>query len=617
MSQIGKKTRNKIGKGKNPYTRFEKIDGTHPWQKEMPESCVLYRARVLNTGSITYFNFQLAKEMGLIPKDHPNELNSELSKAILNTFNLRIINEYDEENEKQFDDKSIKENKYMATRYLQLQHQNKTGLTSGDGRGIWNGFLKFKASEWDISSRGTGVTCLSPGAALAGKNLETGNIDHGYGCGLAEIDELYSSAIMSEIMHNRGFTTERTLLVIDHGTGYGIGVRAGKNLFRPAHIFNFLKQKNLDALKRGVQFLIKRQCKNRRWDFKSNSRRKFDLMLDNIVYDYAKFAALLEREYVFAWLDWDGDNCLADAGIIDYGSIRQFGVRHDQYRYDDVERFSTNLNEQKHKAALIIQVFIQLVDFLKTEKYKPLNDFKDHRYMKLFYSTFDYFLLDRYLIQMGLTEQMCTQVLRKHKTSIRKHYELFEKLEKTKTSQPSRPVEDGVNRPAIYNMRKALHELPELISNNFSDEELAKKFHELILVEGAIDEDRELTPYKKNKVLEFLQSYKKMMTVFAKHRDMPVNKFLTWLKPRAQTANPMDRLTGNSLVILVSELVQKKNEGIPNPDIQRIIDHLIFNQSDARNKVSETDNIPFPKANKSKALVRSMLEIVEGYNEDI
>jgi transcriptional regulator with XRE-family HTH domain len=48
-------------------------------------------------------------------------------------------------------------------------------------------------------------------------------------------------------------------------------------------------------------------------------------------------------------------------GIIDYGSVRQFGIRHDKYRYDDVERFSTNLNEQKNKARLIVQVFAQLV----------------------------------------------------------------------------------------------------------------------------------------------------------------------------------------------------------------------------------------------------------------
>ena len=58
---------------------------------------------------------------------------------------------------------------------------------------------------------------------------------------------------------------------------------------------------------------------------------------------------------------------LIDAGIIDYGSIRQFGLRHDEYRYDDVERFSTNLNEQNRKLGFIIQTFAQLVDFLQNK----------------------------------------------------------------------------------------------------------------------------------------------------------------------------------------------------------------------------------------------------------
>ena len=51
----------------------------------------------------------------------------------------------------------------MATRYLQLQHEIRQGKTSGDGRSIWNGYLKTKTLTFDISSRGTGATILVPG----------------------------------------------------------------------------------------------------------------------------------------------------------------------------------------------------------------------------------------------------------------------------------------------------------------------------------------------------------------------------------------------------------------------------------------------------------------------
>ncbi len=47
--------------------------------------------------------------------------------------------------------------------------------------------------------------------------------------------------------------------------------------------------------------------------------------------------------HIFAWLDWDGTDSPTDAGIIDYSSVHQFSIRHDKYRYDDVERFSTRI----------------------------------------------------------------------------------------------------------------------------------------------------------------------------------------------------------------------------------------------------------------------------------
>jgi hypothetical protein len=122
---------------------------------------------------VAYFNFNLAKEMGLIPESHEHKLNAKLESKILETFNLRIINEYDLSHNKHYSKDDVKPFPYMATRYLQLQHEDKTGSTSGDGRGIWNGSINYKGTTWDVSSRGTGVTALSPGAVKAGRPLET------------------------------------------------------------------------------------------------------------------------------------------------------------------------------------------------------------------------------------------------------------------------------------------------------------------------------------------------------------------------------------------------------------------------------------------------------------
>src|SRR5690606_15637633 len=109
---------------------------------------------------------------------------------------------------------------------------------------------------------------------------------------------------------------------------------------------------NLQPLKKAFSYLVHRQVQNGHWPQKSVRPKNF---LKIVTKEFAEFGALLDFHHVFAWMDWDGDNLLAHAGIIDYGSIRQFGLRHDQYRYDDVDRFSTNLTEQKLKARQTLQ----------------------------------------------------------------------------------------------------------------------------------------------------------------------------------------------------------------------------------------------------------------------
>jgi hypothetical protein len=102
------------------YSAFETIDGQHPWQNKVPEGCVLYPVRKLSRGQVIWFNFQLAKDMGLIPSDHPNKMTPELDKKIIETFSLQIINEWDQSHGATVPPSLMKTHPYMATRYLQL-----------------------------------------------------------------------------------------------------------------------------------------------------------------------------------------------------------------------------------------------------------------------------------------------------------------------------------------------------------------------------------------------------------------------------------------------------------------------------------------------------------------
>src|SRR5205807_4860394 len=100
-------------------------DGSHPWRDVSPHGYHDYPARYRPGGRVLYFNYDLAAELGLIPADHPRRMNGRLEKAILDTFALQIINEYDQAHPENYAGAKLKPGKYMATRYLQVQHKSR------------------------------------------------------------------------------------------------------------------------------------------------------------------------------------------------------------------------------------------------------------------------------------------------------------------------------------------------------------------------------------------------------------------------------------------------------------------------------------------------------------
>lgn len=588
------------------FRLFEKLDGTHPWMEAVPDGCVLYPVRELKGGRVTYFNFKLAKEMGLIPENQSEVLSRDLENVILKTFSLRIINEYDQKNKRQFE--FVKPKKYMATRYLQLQHNDKLGRTSGDGRSIWNGVVTHNGKTWDISSRGTGVTCLAPGVVQAGKPLKSGGTSHGYGCGMAEIDELYGSALMSEIFHLQGVGTERMLAIVDIGKGSGIGVRAHQNLLRPAHFFSYLKQGDYKNLRRAVNFFIKRQVENKTWDISLSATSRYMQMCEYIATAFATLAARLDVDYIFVWLDWDGDNILADGSIIDYGSVRQFGLRHDQYRYDDVERFSTNLNEQKLKARQIVQTFIQLSNYLMTGKRKTAESFNRHPLLTKFDEVFEKkrneFLLER----IGF-DNSCVQKLM---TRYRRQFESFDKefkyFERYKTSKPAEELADGVNRPAIFNMRDLLREMPKWLGSSHGNPIDSAILFDLMISNGATREDKKMTSIQAERIQALQHFYIEMLDSVRGRRSRV--RFLKEIAARAALLNRSDRITGNSITVVVDEIVGNIKKGLAKGEVQRVMDAFIESQS------PRGPRIP-PSHPRSKALMKTLLQVVETHREDI
>ncbi len=590
------------------YSRFALINGEHDYQKAVPDGFVSYSARKLKGAEVTYFNFRLAKEMGLIPENHPNQLNSELIEAITDTFAIQIINEYDLQNKKQFNSEELKPNRYMATRYLQLQHPNKKGYTSGDGRSIWNGQIKHKGKAWDISSCGTGATCLSPATAIHKKFFRTGDPEISYGCGYADPEEGLNAALMSEIFHQNGIPTERTLAILSFNKSRSINVRSAPCLLRPSHFFRFLKQDNHQGLKASIDFFIGRQIQNSHWPKISGENEKYQYLLNYMADSFARATAQFEHEYIFCWMDWDGDNILAtQAGIIDYGSVRQFGLYHKEYRYDDVDRFSTNIPEQKRKAKYTVQTFAQLVDFLLTKKKKNISYFQNDKSLRHFELRYKYYKKEYLLKRMGFQPEDLEGILASNSKLTTKFLRSFSYFEEKQSKKGTYKVTDGITSDAVFCMRDLLRELPKHYVAKFSPL-AAKTFLQIGASTYAKKSDLILSRQLEDRIEAFQQQYLKIITIAAKNNSKSKEKMLVEIMMRSSILNQYDRITGDG-IINVTQLLLKKKKQLTHTEFLNAIQNFIEYQTlEPQRKTQQRARSPHPVALKLMTIVKEHRE---------
>jgi uncharacterized protein YdiU (UPF0061 family) len=410
---------------------------------------------------------------------------------------------------------------------------------------------------------------------------------------------------MSEIFHKEGIPTERSLLVLETGEGVGIGVRASKNLVRPAHLFAFLKQGNYDALKRATDYFLERQEINKELNIPAGKKSSYKKLLKHITKQYAKFAAKLESEYIFAWFDWDGDNMLMDIGILDYGSIRQFGIRHDEYRYDDVTRYSTNLNEQKDKTRLIVQNFCQMVDFLCTGEKSNIKSFENHKQLLEFDKFFKEEMLRIFALKLGIENAQFDSLKKTTRKTIAEIFENFQSIEKAKYDQKAKNVDDGINRAPLFNARKLLQKLPELYE---ADVFASDQVYYEILAEHCKEDHTDLRDKYSLALVDIFELYGKL------RMDLNLSKSQSKkLKDLVFRENHPERITGNSITYIVNEILEKRSKSLKGSALQRFIDMFVYNQI---KKVRPDVEAPNYARVPSKDL-KEAFAIVKEHNEDI
>jgi hypothetical protein len=598
------------------YNKFREINGEHPLKKAVPEAVVEYQARSRKGGDVAFFNFELAREIGLIAENHPREISKELKDEILNAFSIVIINEYDQINNLDFKKEEIRPHTYMATRYLQLQHPCKKGTTSGDGRSIWNGQISNKGKTYDVSSCGTGATKLSPACNINKKFYQTGDPTVSYGCGYSEKDEGLGALFFSEVLAKNGLKTERVLAVIEFSKGLAITVRVHENLLRPSHMFNHLKQNNLPTLKKIVDYYIDRQIKNKVWNqVPIDSSLKYDYFLNKIVETFSSMSANFEDQYIFCWLDWDGDNILMDGGIIDYGSVRQFGLYHHEYRYDDVQRWSTSIKEQKQKARYIVQNFAQIVDYLKNDKKKPIEDFKNHHSLVQFDKRYNDFKNENLLYKIGLNQKYVSFLLENCRKEIVEFRTDFTYFEMAKSVKGPQKVADGINWNAIFCMRDILRELPQLyLSRGLTSDVRNEEFLDIIKSSYATPADLKFSLRRNLKIRSFQKNYTKLLTLVSKKFKLPVEKILLDVSMRSSVINKYDRVTGDSISTIVLKVMNQKPK-LKAEEIAEVLSEFTSYQNLNPDKTQGTSN--FDSVKEQSRLVKGMLQIVREYRDGI
>ncbi|MDR2876734.1 MAG: protein adenylyltransferase SelO family protein [Chromatiales bacterium] len=546
------------------------LDGSHPLRDAVPDGYVDYPARRRRGARVALFNFDLAREANILPPDHPDVLDRQLRDEIIAAFSLQIVNEYDE----QHNPGAMRRagpRRFMATRYLQIQHPDRKGRTSGDGRSIWNGVLSGQAGAWDISSCGTGATRLSPATAIHGKFFRTGDSAASYGCGRAQLWDALCAALMSEVLHGHGVRTERTLAILDYGDGSCVAVRAYPNLMRPAHLFHWLKQGDLSRLRAAVDYYIARETADGRLPHLIDANARYQYLLDRVADDFARAAAQFESEYIFCWLEWDGDNVLLDGGIIDYGSVRQFGLYHREYRYDDVERMSTTIAEQRLKARYIVQTMAQLVDYLIHGYKQNIQCFRNAPALARFDQ---HFLQSKHRLlaeRIGFDPEQCGALCKDHifQNHLAAFASIYWHFERTQSLVGPYRVADGITRDAIFCMRDLLRELPqhylELGVNN--DWVLpAEDFLELMRSRYACERDLRIYPARRSRIRRFQQHYGGMIRRAAELQGNGQRSYeesgvamLRKVARRSAVLNRYERITGDGVLRAAKKLIDSSN----------------------------------------------------------
>ena len=331
---------------------------------------------------------------------------------------------------------------------------------------------------------------------------------------------------------------------------------------------------------------------------------------------FAEVAARFESEYIFCWLAWDGDNILTNGGIIDYGSVRQFGLFHHEYRFDDVERWSTTLTEQKDQARYIVQTFAQIEHYLNTGKKNSVQSFKNHDELKRFDRIFNATRRRLMLEKTGFTRSEAQSLLESHPdlvTQYEKAFRWFEQCTK-QTKKPYR-VADGVTRDALYSMRDILRELPKHLLKNKAMM-TNRAFMDTIASSYCTQKDARPNLQRNLWISRFQTAWSNLVTASSQQSQIDRTHLVEQMAQRSTIINRYSRVTGDA-ICFVGDKILRGRKHLTGKETQELIANFIEDQV----LVPERRTLPVENSirvrGKSERLMRDMLKTVKSLRDGL
>jgi hypothetical protein len=267
---------------------------------------------------------------------------------------------------------------------------------------------------------------------------------------------------------------------------------------------------------------------------------------------------------------------LAHGAILDYGSIRQFAAKHDKYRYDDVDRFSSTLTEQRFWARELVKVFAQTVHFIRTGKKLNLREFKNARCLKDFDEAFESEREWRTLWRLGFSREQIEKLQKSGKSEIGDLRRALSFFETQKIARGMEKLSDGVTHSPVFLIRNLLRKLPAYYVNECGSKFGAMmepdEFCRVMAASYASRRDMRLTAARETLAKNFQKCYQRLIAAAG-----PYDQVLKQMAERSAVINFEHRITGNAMIGISARIMEMK-EKVGKNDLQAVIDRFVQSQ---------------------------------------